>query len=76
MADEVMGANWRVTDIRQTTDVTPSGRFLDVYEVTAETAGGVEFRVKIPVASYSPEVLKSAVESEAALLDQGRFLSG
>lgn len=76
MADEVMGARWSVVDIQQDTDISPSGRFVDVYTATVQTAAGVEFKVKVPVAVYSAEVLKSMIEPEVAALEAGRFLSG
>lgn len=70
------GDNWRVSDVQQTTRVTPSGRFEDVYEFTIETAWGGSFKVTLPVVGYSPDVLQSVIEAEYTQLTNGRFLSG
>ncbi|HZQ65586.1 MAG TPA: hypothetical protein VFA66_10215 [Gaiellaceae bacterium] len=76
MADQAQGTNWRVADVQQTTRVTPAGRFEDVYEFTVETSWGGSFKVQVPVAGYSPDVLQALVEQEYQALTAGRFLAG
>lgn len=76
MADERVGAKWRVVFIEQTTRLSPGNRFEDVYEATVETTFGVSFKVQVPVSVFSDEVLRSAIEAEVQVLEAGRFLSG
>lgn len=76
MADQPQGTSWRVGDVQQTTTVTPAGRFVDVYEFTIEAAWGGSFKLQLPVAGYSPDLLQSMVEQEYQALTAGRFLSG
>ncbi len=76
MADESPGGRWAVVDIQQTSRVTPGDRFEDVYEATVQTAWGTVIKVQVPIAAYSPEVLRTAVEAEVQVLEQGRFLTG
>lgn len=74
MADQ--NVNWRVADVQQTTRVTASGRFEDVYEFTVETVWGGSFKLQIPVLGYAPETLQRAAEAEYMSLTAGRFLTG
>jgi hypothetical protein len=76
MPDESPGVSWRVADVQQTTRVTPSGRFEDVYEFTVETAWGTSFKVSVPVQGYSPDLLRSMIQAEYEALEAGRFLQG
>lgn len=76
MADERPGARWQVADITETTRVTPSGRFEEVFQYTVETAWGGSFSVQIPKAIHSAEVAQSSIEAEFRELERGRFLSG
>jgi hypothetical protein len=76
MADEAPGRRWAVDDIQQTTRVTPSGRFEDVYEYTVATHWGGSFRVQVPVAIHTDEVAAGVIEAEYLNLERGRFLTG
>jgi hypothetical protein len=71
-----VGDNWRVVDMQQSTRVSPSGKFEDVYEWTVETAWGGAFKITLPVAGYTPDALQRAAEAEYTQLTNGRFLSG
>ncbi len=68
--------SWRVADVQETTRVTAAGRFEDVFEFTVETDWGGSFKVQIPKAVYSPDVLQAAAEQLYQSLTAGRFLSG
>lgn len=61
-----MAKDWTILAQRQTTDLTPDGRFLDVMEVTAETPEKVAFKVQVPVSSYSPETVAQVLDARAA----------
>jgi hypothetical protein len=70
------GVNWQVADVQQTTRVTASGRFEDVYEFTIETVWGGAFKVQLPIVGYAPETLQRVAEQEYTALTAGRFLTG
>ncbi len=74
--NEQSGSNWRVADVQQTTVVSAAGKFIDVYQFTVETTWGGAFKVELPVAGYSPDVLQAVAEQEYQALTAGRFLSG
>lgn len=76
MSDVQPGANWRVSDVQQTTRVTPSGRFEDVFEYTVETAWGGSFRVQVPTVGADPTIVASVIEQQYQALTATRFLSG
>jgi hypothetical protein len=54
---------WRVVHQRQTTDITPDGRFADVVEVSAVTTAGTGFTVRVPLDRYTVEVVRDALEA-------------
>ena len=61
-----MAKDYTVLAQRQTTDLTPDGRFVDVMEVTAETRTGRSFKVLVPVSSYDPETVDQVLSARAA----------
>jgi len=61
-----MAREWSIVAQRQTTDLTPDGRFVDIMEVTFETQEGVTGTVKLPLSSYSPDNVAQLVSSRAA----------
>jgi hypothetical protein len=65
MADENPGKLFWITDQVPATRVTPAGRFEDGYEVLFMTAVGVEGKLFVPQALYSPENVGNLVRSEA-----------
>lgn len=61
-----MAERYRVVSQRQTTDITPGGRFADVMEVACEASDGTPFQVRIPVASYTAAAVDEAADRRAA----------
>jgi hypothetical protein len=61
-----MPQGWKVVQQRQTTDLTPDGRFLDIMEIMVETVEGVTFTLKVPVSAYSPETVAQLASARAA----------
>lgn len=61
-----MADTWRVVSQRQTSDITPDGRFVDVMEVSVETTSGTMITVRIPTDQYSAEVAGAIIESRVA----------
>lgn len=61
-----MADTWQVVSQRQTSDITPDGRFQEVMEVTAQTTGGTTFTVRVPIQSYQPDVVRAMIEERAA----------
>lgn len=57
-----MAAGWSVTAQRQTTDLSPDGRFVDVIEVTFLTDGGTAGTVRVPERQYSPERVRELIQ--------------
>ena len=76
MADEAPGARWRVVDVRQDTNITPSGSFQDVYKIYVETSYGGLFTVTVPRDLYTPDAVAAQIEAEYELHERTRFLSG
>jgi hypothetical protein len=61
-----MPQGWHVVQQRQTTDLTPDGRFVDIMEITVETVELVTFTLKVPISSYSPETVAQLASARAA----------
>lgn len=61
-----MAADWSIVAQRQTTDLTPDGRFVDIMEVTAETKEGTVFTLKINLRDYNPDTVAQLVSARAA----------
>ena len=61
-----MADTWRVVAQRQTSDISRSGDFQDVMEVTVETTTGRSISVRIPVDQYSAELAKQIIEDRVA----------
>ncbi len=56
-----MAEKYTVIDQRQTSELTPSGSFRDVFEVTFQDNYGHQGKVSIPKAGYSPEAVNAAI---------------
>ena len=63
-----MAQGWKIVAQRQTTDLTPDGRFLDIMEVTFETDEGVTGKVNVPVSAYNPDNVAQLVSARAAAI--------
>jgi hypothetical protein len=64
-----MAATWRVVSQRHTEDLTTSGAFIGVWEVTFETIpGGTVGVIKVPDRIYSADVVRAEIEAKAAQL--------
>ncbi len=61
-----MAQGWQIVAQRQTTDLTPDGRFVDIMEITAETTEGVTFTLKVPLSAYTPESVAQQASARAA----------
>ncbi|KKN00276.1 hypothetical protein LCGC14_1139370 [marine sediment metagenome] len=61
-----MADTWRVVSQRQTSDITPDGRFVDIMEVSVETVTGTTITVRIPTDQYSADAARAMIESRVA----------
>lgn len=61
-----MAEGWRIVAQRQTTDLTPDGRFDEVMEITFMTAEQVTGTVRIPVGQYTPDYVREVISARAA----------
>jgi len=60
-----MAEGWKVVAQRQTSDLTPDGRFQDVMEVTFTTDSGTTGVVRVPIVAYSPARVKELIDAQA-----------
>lgn len=63
-----MAADYTVTNQRQTTTLV-GGQFRDVMEVTFQATSGATGSVTIPLAQYSADTVKAAIEARVAVLN-------
>lgn len=61
-----MADTWRVVGQRQTSDISRSGQFEDVMEVTVETTSGTAITVRIPIDQYNAELANQLIEARVA----------
>lgn len=61
-----MADGWRIVAQRQTTDLTPDGRFQEVMEITFTTDQDVSGTVRIPVTQYTAENVREVISARAA----------
>lgn len=73
---EEMGPVWVVTDVRDTTRVTPAGRFEEGREIFFRLADIGEFSVFVPAQAFSPEVVRGMIEAEARRILEVRGMTG
>lgn len=65
-----MADTYTVTAQRQTTQLTPSGQFQDVIEVSFVTKpSGASGTIAVPVAQYAPDAVTSLLEARAAAME-------
>lgn len=60
-----MAEKYKVNSIAKRVRLTPTGEFIEVYEVSFTTVSGVSTSVDIPVNQFSPERVKESIEAEA-----------
>ncbi len=61
-----MADNWQVVSQRQTSDITPDGRFIEVMEVVVQLVSGTTITERIPLDQYTPEVAQQRIEARVA----------
>ncbi len=61
-----MADTWQVVSQRQTSDITPDGRFIEVMEVVVQLVSGTTITERIPIDQYTPEVVGQRVEARVA----------
>ena len=61
-----MAESWRIISQRQTSQLTPDGRFQDVMEVSVEIATGTVIQLAVPLSLYSAESVKDLIEQRVA----------
>lgn len=60
-----MAEKYKVNSIAKRVRLTPTGEFIEVYEVSFTTVSGVSTSVDIPVNQFTPERVKERIEAEA-----------
>ena len=63
-----MADTWSVVSQRQSSDITPDGRFIEVMEVVVETITGTTITERIPLAQYEPDLVAARIEARVARL--------
>jgi len=64
-----MAELFKVNSITKRVQLTASGEFLNIYEVSFTTVSGVAGTVEIPVVSFNQERVKEAITAEATELE-------
>lgn len=65
-----MAESWAVTSQRQTTRITPGGRFEQVMEVHFRTAHGVDGYVDVPLSQYTADNVKEQIDGYVAAIGE------
>lgn len=64
-------ASWRVVSQHQTTELTPTGQFTDVMEITAQsTENGTHATIRVPIDVYTPENVQRLLDQRFDVLHQ------
>lgn len=72
-----MASTWRVISQRQYEDLTPTGAFESVVEVTYQlTASGVVGSVKVSMRDYSEDTVRVAINTAASTMANVQNLEG
>lgn len=61
-----MADTWQVVTQRQTSDITPDGRFIEVMEVVVQLVSGTTITERIPIDQYSAAVAQARIEARVA----------
>jgi len=65
-----MAELYKINNVVKRVRLTPTGEFIEVYEVSFTTKSGVTTSVDIPVAQFEPEFVKERVEAEAKKIEE------
>lgn len=65
-----MAELFTVNSIVKRVQLTPTGEFLDVYEVSFTTKSGITSSVAIPVDRFSKEYVSERIQAEAAQIEE------
>lgn len=60
-----MADNWQVISQRQTSTITPDGRFVNVVDVTFQIKSGATATVQIPQANYTADYVSQQIDALA-----------
>ena len=55
---------YKITSQEKTQQLTPDGRFVDVWRVSFEAPNGTHTYIEIPVSEYDPATVDSKIEEE------------
>jgi len=64
-----MAELFKVNSITKRVKLTPTGEFLDVYEVSFTTKSGIIGSVEIPTAKFNKEYVNEVITAEATELE-------
>jgi len=65
-----MAELYKINNVVKRVRLTPTGEFMEVYEVSFTTKSGVTTSVDIPTAQFEPEFVKERVEAEAEKIEE------
>lgn len=63
-----MANTWNITEQRQTQELTPGGSFRDVMEIHFDVPGISSGVVRIPLSAYNADVVREAIDKQAATM--------
>lgn len=69
-----MASAYSIIGQRQTTQLDPTGRPIDVMEITWQTIDGDVGSLRLPLDRYAPEVVRAEVEARIADMMEVRRL--
>jgi hypothetical protein len=61
-----MATNWVIDSQRQTSELSPAGRFNEVMEITFTTATGTHGQVRVPLNLYNAEHVREVIDQRVA----------
>lgn len=64
-----MAQDWQVVAQRQTTDLAPDGRFVDVVEVTFTTQSGTAGTVRVAEQDYTPDRVRELIQARVDVIN-------
>lgn len=60
-----MADNWQVISQRQTSQITPDGRFINVVDVTFQIKSGATATIQVPQANYNADYVSQEIDKLA-----------
>lgn len=76
MAAGATGQPYSILSREKTEELTPDGRFVDVYRVSFQLADGSTDFVRVPAATYSPAAVDAEIRRLIAEHDELNRLAG